>query len=224
MLEDIFFSAGPVDVNVVIMSVSVIIGFVLSMFIAWVYKRTHRGLSYSPSFVASLVMMGPILSVIMMIVGTSVARAFTVFGAFTLIRFRTAIKDTRDIAFVLWILMAGLGVGTQNHIIAIVSTLLIGVVVWWLSISRFGMVTRFDYVVTLVTAEQTSMFKEVFDRFAKNVSVLSSTTQKDRNRSEMSVQITLKDDVQLNAMIAALKKEETIQEVIVNRTQGDLEF
>jgi len=159
-----------------------------------------------------------------MIVGTSVARAFTVFGAFTLIRFRTAIKDTRDIAFVLWILMAGLGVGTQNHIIAIVATLLISVAVWWLSVSRFGAVSRFDYVVTLVTAEQTDMYKEIFDRFAKNVSVLSSTIQKDRSRSEMSVQITLKDDTQLKELITALNKEEAIQEVIVNRTQGDLEF
>jgi hypothetical protein len=71
------------------------LSFVLSAAIGWVYKRTHRNISYSQSYVQTLVIIGMIVAVIMLVVGSNIARAFALVGALSVIRFRNAIKETR---------------------------------------------------------------------------------------------------------------------------------
>lgn len=227
MIEQLFAVSPGVDVSIVTVVGAIIVAFVLSLFISWVYKKTHRGLSYSPSFVSSLVIMGPTLAVIMMIVGTSLARAFTVFGAFTLIRFRTAIKDTRDIAFVLWILLVGLASGTGNHTIALTAALLIASIVWFVYVFRVGVVRVFDYVVTIrqpLSTDANFMYREIFDRHVKDSNLLSTTSNQQSGTLEMSFQVSLKDRDALNAFSRELNALDEINEVVINRTQGDLEF
>ena len=69
-----------------------VLSFVLSTFIGWIYKITHRGSSYTQSFVLTLVMNGMVVSLVMMIVGSNIARAFSLVGALSIIRFRNAVK------------------------------------------------------------------------------------------------------------------------------------
>ena len=76
--------------------VALVLSFFLSMCLAYVYKATHRGLSYSVSFVHTMIIMGTTVSVIMEVIGSDIARAFSLVGALSIIRFRTAIKDARD--------------------------------------------------------------------------------------------------------------------------------
>jgi hypothetical protein len=87
--------------------------FVLGMIIAWVYKATHRGLSYSQSFQFALVLLTILGSVIMMIATQSLFAAIGLLGAFSLIRFRTAIKDPKDMAYILLVLSVGLAMGAS---------------------------------------------------------------------------------------------------------------
>ena len=77
-----------------------VLSFVLSTFIGWIYKITHRGSSYTQSFVLTLVMNSMIMALIMMIVGSNIARAFSLVGALSIIRFRNAVKETRDVGFI----------------------------------------------------------------------------------------------------------------------------
>src|SRR5581483_11015070 len=87
------FSVGDVTLNLVVsLAVCALIG--------WVYRSTHHGVSYSKSFVQTLVLMGMCVGVVMLIVGSNIARAFSLVGALSIIRFRNAIKETRDVAFV----------------------------------------------------------------------------------------------------------------------------
>ena len=67
------------------------LSFLSSAFIGWVYKKTHRGTSYSQSFVFTLVMNSMIVALVMMIVGSNIARAFSMVGALSIIRFRNAV-------------------------------------------------------------------------------------------------------------------------------------
>ena len=201
--------------------------FLLALVIAYIYKKTHRGLSYTPSFVSSLVLMGPILTVIMMVVGTSIARAFTVFGAFTLIRFRTAIKDTRDITFVLWILMTGLAVGSNHTSTAVISTIMIGLAVLIVHKIKIGTINIHEYVMIMrmpTDSLSTNAYKDTFERYIKFSNLLSTISDKNTNKTEMSFQISFKDDASLMPCIQELKEKTEIEEVIINRTQGDLEF
>ena len=77
-----------------------VLSFALSAFIGWIYKLTHRGTSYTQSFVFTLVLNGMVVALVMMIVGSNIARAFSLVGALSIIRFRNAVKETRDVGFI----------------------------------------------------------------------------------------------------------------------------
>ena len=82
---------GPTDLFLA-MTVAALLTFVLGS----VYRYTHRGTSYSQSFLVTLFLMAVATSVVMMIIGSNIARAFSLVGALSIIRFRTAVKDSRD--------------------------------------------------------------------------------------------------------------------------------
>ena len=90
---DIFnFQDQTGEFSVLDIVIVMVLSFVLSSFIGWIYKITHRGSSYTQSFVLTLVMNGMVVSLVMMIVGSNIARAFSLVGALSIIRFRNAVK------------------------------------------------------------------------------------------------------------------------------------
>jgi hypothetical protein len=94
----------------------------LSLVFASVYRFTHRGTSYSQSFAQTLVMMGMVTALIMLIIGSNIARAFSLVGALSVIRFRNALKETRDVGFMFLTMAVGMACGTRFYMLAIAST------------------------------------------------------------------------------------------------------
>ena len=92
--------------------------FILALAIAFTYRTTHRGLSYSQSFVLTLIFVTVITSMVVMVIGNNLARAFALVGAMSIIRFRTVVKDTKDTAFVFFALASGLAAGTSSYLLA----------------------------------------------------------------------------------------------------------
>ncbi len=115
--------------------------------IGFVYRKTHRGLSYSQSLVVTLVLMALIVSAVMMVIGSNLARAFALVGALTIVRFRTVVKDTRDTAFIFFALTEGIACGTGNLKLALVSTLFIGTVAWVLARTNYGSLMQSDFIL-----------------------------------------------------------------------------
>lgn len=117
-------SSGDQSGNIALVDLLIVLS--LSMFlttcIGWLYRATHRGVSYSQSYVHTLVMLGTVVSLIMVIIGSSVARAFTLVGALSIIRFRNAMKETRDVGFVFLSMAIGMAVGTRFYVLAIIGT------------------------------------------------------------------------------------------------------
>ena len=101
----------------------VLLAFVIGQFIGWIYMWTHRGLSYSQTFVASLVTIPVIVSMMMKLMEGSIAFAFGLLAVFAVVRFRNVLKDTRDTTFILWSIMEGLGVGTMRYSTSLVGAL-----------------------------------------------------------------------------------------------------
>ena len=102
--------------------------FVLSVFIVNIYQLTHTKIPQK-SFTDTLIILCMLISVVMVIIGDSIARAFSLVGALSIIRFRTAIQDPRDIGFVFYALAVGMAVGVGNPSIAILATFLIGIII-----------------------------------------------------------------------------------------------
>ena len=107
-----------------------LVAFILGLFIAYTYKKTHQGLSYSQSFVLTIIFVTIIIGFVMMVIGNSLARAFALVGALSIIRFRTVVKDTKDTAYVFMALAVGMGAGTGNYFIAVYATAFMSGVAW----------------------------------------------------------------------------------------------
>ncbi len=117
---------------------AMLLSFVLGQVIAWVYYFTHSGLSYSRSFVHSLVMITVIVSIIMAIIGNNIVTAFGLMGALAIIRFRNVVKDTRDIVFIFSALVIGMAAGTGNYHLAIIGTVFLSLIAFYLHLTQFG--------------------------------------------------------------------------------------
>ncbi len=116
---------------------SVLVSFLCSAVIGYTYRTTHRTPGYSQSFVQTLLLISMITSVIMVIIGSNIARAFSLVGAMSIIRFRNAVKETRDVGFLFFGIAAGMGAGTRFYSLALVTTALIcGIII---------LVERFDF-------------------------------------------------------------------------------
>src|ERR1044072_7902296 len=112
------FSVGDI-------AIALSLSFLLSAMIAWVYRFTHRNVSYSQSYVQTLVILGMLISLIMLVVGSNIARAFALVGALSIIRFRNAIKETRDVGFIFFAMSIGMAIGTRFYLLAVVATVAI---------------------------------------------------------------------------------------------------
>lgn len=121
---------------VIVMALS----FALSAFIGWIYKITHRGTSYTQSFVFTLVINGMVVALVMMIVGSNIARAFSLVGALSIIRFRNAVKETRDVGFIFFSMAIGMAVGTKFYLLAIAGAVVISLMI--LIMMRFDWYAR----------------------------------------------------------------------------------
>jgi uncharacterized membrane protein YhiD involved in acid resistance len=105
------------DIAIVLVS-----SLVLSWAIGLVYRSTHRGTSYSQSFAQTLVMVGIVTAVIMLVIGSNIARAFALVGALSVIRFRNAVKETRDVGFMFFVMAIGMALGTRFYLLAALAT------------------------------------------------------------------------------------------------------
>ncbi|MBN2022172.1 MAG: hypothetical protein JW809_05215 [Pirellulales bacterium] len=127
----------------------ILLAFVIGHFVGWIYMWTHKGLSYSQAFVASLVVIPVIVAIMMILMAGSIIVAFGLLAVFAVVRFRNVLKDTRDTTFILWAIMEGLGVGTMRYSTSIVGALGVAAVLLYLRVTAFGSRHRYDAVLSL---------------------------------------------------------------------------
>ncbi len=102
-----------------------LIAFIISLIIYITYKHTYSGVMYNPRFNVSLIMITMITTVVMVVIGSNISVSLGMVGALSIIRFRTAVKDPRDTAFIFWGVVSGLACGTQNYTIVIAGSIAI---------------------------------------------------------------------------------------------------
>ena len=135
-LEDTALSGGLFTPQDIILSL--LLAFVLGQALAWVYYFTHSGLSYSKSFVQSLILITVVVAMVMAVIGNSIITAVGLMGALAIIRFRNIIKDTRDVAFIFCSLVVGMAAGSQRYATAIVGTVILSSIAIYLYLTGFG--------------------------------------------------------------------------------------
>ena len=122
---------------------------VISVIISQLYKHTHRGMNFELVFMTTLVLLAPIVAMVMIFIRGDLVLSLGLIGSLSIIRFRTPIKDTRDMVFLFWVIAVGLGCGTYNWNIVIISTIFIALVMFILYFSRYGRSRNTDFILVI---------------------------------------------------------------------------
>jgi hypothetical protein len=136
VLEETPLPLGSFGLQSIVLSL--LLAFVLGQVLAWVYYFTHSGLSYSRSFVQSLIIITVVVAMVMSVIGNNIITAVGLLGAFTIIRFRNMLKDTRDIAFMFTALAVGMATGCRLYATAVVGTVFVSLIFVYLHWTDFG--------------------------------------------------------------------------------------
>lgn len=173
-----------------------ILSTALCLIAALTYKYTHEGISYSPSFVHTTIMFGVIVSAIMLIIGSNIARAFALVGTLSIIRFRNAIKDTRDVGFIFFMMSIGMAVGTRFYTLAIILTffvcLLVIVLKWFQFASKRNDEEQLLKIVVAATIDHEKEFEKVFSMYLTRWNIINIEDTEGTGKSEITYMIQLK--------------------------------
>ena len=172
-----------------------VLSLALCLMVAWVYRATHRGVSYSQSFVHTLVMLGVTVSFIMLIIGSNIARAFTLVGALSIIRFRSAIKETKDLGFVFMVMAIGMACGTRFYALAVFAAVALScAVVLMGKLNLFAKVIRERILIVQAPhdADFEQTFREVFRNNLDEYNLISVETVREGALQELIYSIVLK--------------------------------
>ena len=164
------------------------LGLLVGLLIAFTYKICYRGGLYSPNFSLTLIMLTVITTPVVMCIGSSIALSMGMVGALSIVRFRTAVKDPLDTAYMFWAITMGILVGSNASVIAIVALLGIGGIL--LAISFFRLRAPNSYLLVLHYDEDAQI--EIDNRLKQRVKTyrLRSKTIS-RQGAEMTVEVRL---------------------------------
>lgn len=201
------------------------VAFILGLFIAYTYKKTHQGLSYSQSFVLTIIFITIIIGFVMMVIGNSLARAFALVGALSIIRFRTVVKDTKDTAYVFMALAVGMGAGTGNYFIAIYATAFMSGVAWILYKFNFGVQRSSDFILRFYFDKMVDdSYVTYINQHSENSALLHMEPSGDNKKLYMTYDISLKEDIDMNDFISEFSIINGISEVVLVSAKNDITY
>jgi uncharacterized membrane protein YhiD involved in acid resistance len=222
------FQLGDVAiVHPVVIVFNIILTLILALVISYVYRSSHKGLSYSQSFVLTLVIVSLITTVIMMVIGNNIARAFGLLGAFSIIRFRTAVKETKDTGYIFFALAEGMAVGTGSYVIAGISTLVISAIILVLYRTNFGSLHPKRFILSFIMNQSESAqtsFEPVFKKYLKYSLLLNIKVNDDSTASEMMYDVDFMDEKEVDAFVKSLSGIAGVTKIRVIASTQDIEY
>lgn len=192
--SDIFksnFIENVTSVSILDMAVALLLAFGLGMFIFLVYKKTYSGVMYSASFGTTLVALTMITTVVILAVTSNVVLSLGMVGALSIVRFRTAIKEPLDIAFLFWSIAVGIVLAAGMIPLAVIGSVIIGVILL-VFVNRKASKNPYIVVVRCDGHDSETKAKAFLDGKAERCVVKSKTAQK--GSVELNMEIRLKDD------------------------------
>lgn len=168
MLDSIFTTVSDsTDLTFGNAVLTILISLALGALISFTYMKTSPA-SYSQSFTLTMVLLPVIVAIIILLIGSNVARAFSLAGAFSIIRFRSAPGDPKDITFVLFTMASGLACGVGAYAYAVLFTIILCIIMVILNRTGFGVRKSAQKTLKVTIPENLGYeeaFAEVFNKF-----------------------------------------------------------
>jgi hypothetical protein len=202
--------------------------FALAMLIGWVYQFTYRGDRYSQDYVHTLVIMGTVVSLVIMLVGDNMARAFGVFAVFSIIRFRRNVPEARALGFIFFAMAVGLATGAQEYLFATLTAVLVSLVV--LVISHFDCFApeRTSHILRVQVPDDVdyeTVFAEPFEQLLDRVTLRSAELLKTGDLVDLRFEVSLRPGVTPRMLIEALKAVNNSHRIVLTSVgEADVDF
>lgn len=199
------------------MAIALLLAFVVGLFIMQVYKKTFKGVMYSESFAISLLALCLITTLIILAVTSNVVLSLGMVGALSIVRFRSAIKEPIDIAYLFWSISAGIVIGAGLIPLAIVASIFIGIVMILFVNKK---TTNNPYILVINCSDDDSE-NNALDLLLKSVEKynVKSKTVSPVNGVEITVEVGLKKNT--TKFVNAISKLEGISNVVLVSYNGD---
>jgi hypothetical protein len=206
---------------------SLCLSFVLGLVIATIYRWTHQGFSYARSFLHTIVLATIVITIMIMAIGNNMARGLGILGAMAFVRFRTPIRDPRDIIFLFAALAVGIASGSQVFVIAIMGTLFFSATALFLAWSPFATRREFEGLLRFMLPKESrsiDVLPEIFNRFCSDADMVAMRDAIQGEVDEFSYQVRLLDPSYKTDLVDAIAKLEDASEVslVMNRTTVEI--
>ena len=192
--NDIFkssFLENVTSVSLLDMGIALVLAFCLGLFIFLVYKKSFQGVMYSSSFGVTLVALTMITTVVILAVTSNVVLSLGMVGALSIVRFRTAIKEPLDIAFLFWSIAVGIVLAAGMIPLAVIGSVVIGIVLL-VFVNKKSHTNPYIVVIQCDGHESEQNAKEYLEKQVERCVVKSKTAQK--GTVELNLEIRLKVD------------------------------
>lgn len=203
------------------------ISLALNLLIATVYRRTYKGTRYSQDYVQTLIMIGIVTTILIMVVAQNGAIAFGMFAAFSVIRFRRTLGQSRDLAFVFFAMAIGMVVGARLYGMACVITVLVSIAVYVLTKADAFAPRRASHMLTLrMTSDMDfeKLLAPVFSEFADRVQLVSVSSAQAGMMTELRYGMQLKLGASTPKLLEALHLVCGNNRVILTPTGNELDM
>ena len=217
--NDIFkssFLENVTSVSILDMAVALALAFCLGLFIFLVYKKSFTGVMYSSSFGVTLVTLTMITTLLMLAVTSNVVLSLGMVGALSIVRFRTAIKEPLDIAFLFWSIAVGIVLAAGFIPLAVIGSVVIGVILI-VFVNKKSHVNPYIVVLQVEDHESETNARKMLESFTKRCVLKSKTVQK--GLIELNLEIRLNDDN--TDFINAVSELEGVQNVVLVSYNGE---
>ncbi len=206
---------------------SLCIAFVLALVLANVYRWTHQGFSYQRSFLQTIVLASIAVSIMIMAIGNNMARGLGILGAMAFVRFRTPIRDPRDVIFIFAALAIGISCGAQVFVVAIMGTLFFGFTAFFLSWSPWASRREFEGLLRFMlpaNSKASSSLPEIFGQYCTGAELVASREAIQGEVLEYAYQVRLIDPSYKVDLVDAIAKLPDASEVslVMQRTTVEI--
>ena len=204
-----------------------VLSFVLCMVYATVYRLTFQGLSYSRSFIHTLVLGGMITSMVIMAIGNNLARGLGILGTLALIRFRTPIRDPRDMMFLFACLGTGIGCGAGVYGVALAGTVILSLTMLMLHWSPFASRREYEGLLRFMLPVDAPSEVEVTELLKRCCSAFQLIAMRESVQGDMiehSYQVRLLDPSYQKDLLDGMNKIVEVSEasLLMQRTTVEL--
>ena len=176
-------------ITVTDMLLSLIVAFLIGVFIIYVYKKTYTGVVYSKAFALCILLLAMVTSMIIRTISSNISLSLGMVGALSIVRFRTAVKEPVDTGFMFWGITAGIMSGAGLYIPALAGSLGLGVLYFIIYIAGFKTTSRYLLVLKYETNAHEEVLKKL--RGIKKFKIRSKSILK--NQVELSIEVDVKE-------------------------------